>query len=195
MSTEHSVKVPLRAASESFYAEDILCTSLEVSSQLRVDVCFSPAWRKSAAPPLQPIRDLVTCVLQHKILPISAGNHLFILECIFSDDAEVCSLNERYRKRKKPTNVLSFAQEDNFLKNKEDGTPLLLGSVILAYETIYREAEAAKKPFAHHCLHLLLHGILHLVGFDHETAQQAQEMEALERRVLATMSIPDPYII
>jgi probable rRNA maturation factor len=69
----------------------------------------------------------------------------------------------------------------------------LLGDVVLAYETLAREAEAADKPLAHHLSHLVVHGVLHLMGHDHERPAEARRMETLEVRVLAGLGIPDPY--
>ena len=71
--------------------------------------------------------------------------------------------------------------------------PRLLGDVILAYQTISREADLEDKPFEHHLCHLIVHGLLHLLGYDHATGSEAEVMEATERRVLARLAIPDPY--
>jgi probable rRNA maturation factor len=102
-----------------------------------------------------------------------------------SDDAEVHMLNAQYRAKDKPTNVLSFPAPAWAAPH--------LGDVILAYETCAAEAAAQQKPFVHHCLHLITHGVLHLVGYDHEGQEEAEEMEALERRILAQFEIQDPY--
>ncbi len=69
----------------------------------------------------------------------------------------------------------------------------MLGDIILASETISREAALEEKPFEHHLIHLIIHGLLHLLGYDHETEAEAEEMEAVERRALARLAIPDPY--
>ena len=71
--------------------------------------------------------------------------------------------------------------------------PPLLGDIVLAEETVRREAELEGKPLDHHISHLAVHGLLHLLGYDHETDEEAEEMEALERRILARLAIPDPY--
>jgi rRNA maturation RNase YbeY len=194
MGTEHSVKALSQEVPEFFQWEGLFCTSLEVSHKARVDVCFLPVWRESMTTLFSPIRALAIYMLEREIPALRPPTKCpLILECIFSNDAGICTLNDRYRGKKMPTNVLSFSQEAFTQKNEISQTPLLLGSVILAYETVRREAEETNKSFSHHCLHLLLHGILHLVGFDHETALQAKKMEALERRILATTNIPDPY--
>jgi probable rRNA maturation factor len=69
----------------------------------------------------------------------------------------------------------------------------MLGDIAIAYETTRRESDEEDKPFANHLSHLAVHGFLHLVGYDHEKDDEAEEMEALEREILATLGIPDPY--
>jgi probable rRNA maturation factor len=73
--------------------------------------------------------------------------------------------------------------------------PPVLGDIVLAYETIVREAKEEGKPFDHHVSHLLLHGLLHLLGYDHQTEAEAVQMEAIETRVLGLLAIPDPYAV
>jgi len=108
---------------------------------------------------------------------------------VLSSDDAVRALNLQWRGQDKPTNVLSFPSAGI----QHAGQPALLGDVILAMETLEREAEAMGIPFAHHLQHLVVHGVLHLAGFDHENANDAERMEALERKILASLSVPDPY--
>lgn len=105
------------------------------------------------------------------------------LSILFTDDAAIRRLNRDYRGLDKPTNVLSFPQPSG----------QLLGDIILAFETVEREAALAGKPLRAHMGHLVVHGFLHLVGFDHEDDAEAEEMEALERAALKRMGIADPY--
>ncbi len=112
------------------------------------------------------------------------------LSIVFSSDARVRTLNAGWRGKDKPTNVLSFPA---FPYRRGAPLPPMLGDVVLAAETVQREAALEGKPFEHHVTHLLVHGFLHLLGYDHETEEEAGEMEALERRVLAALAIPDPY--
>ena len=118
---------------------------------------------------------------------------------VFADDAAVAELNRGYRGREGATNVLSFPNmDDEDFLNAGNGLsaaarPRLLGDVILARETVLREAEEQGKSLQDHTLHLLVHGLLHLLGHDHETAQEAERMEALETAILADLGIPDPY--
>lgn len=115
------------------------------------------------------------------------------ISVVLSDDAEVQELNRQYRGQDKPTNVLSFAAlDDEDTPIPEEG-PILLGDIILAYETTVKEAQAEEKTVANHLSHLVVHGVLHLLGYDHIEDDEAEEMEGLERTVLAALGIPDPY--
>lgn len=113
------------------------------------------------------------------------------LSLVFSDDAHIRTLNAAWRGKDKPTNVLSFPA---FPGDHRQALPPMLGDVVLAAETVAAEAAAEGKPLAHHIAHLIVHGVLHLIGYDHETEAEAEEMEGTERRVLARLGIPDPYM-
>jgi len=110
--------------------------------------------------------------------------------CIaLSDDATVRALNAQFRGQDKPTNVLSFpapALPHGMVSHS-------LGDIVLAQETLVREATEQGIPLAHHLQHLVVHGLLHLLGFDHGTDAEAREMEHLEVEVLAGLGVPDPY--
>jgi probable rRNA maturation factor len=108
---------------------------------------------------------------------------------VLADDARLRELNRTWRGKDAPTNVLSFPA----WRDSPEEAPLL-GDVVVAYETTAREAEVDGKPFQHHLAHLVVHGTLHLLGFDHETGEaDAERMEATERAALAGIGIPDPY--
>ncbi|CAO3417227.1 rRNA maturation RNase YbeY [Azospirillum endophyticum] len=115
------------------------------------------------------------------------------LSVVLADDALVHRLNREYRGKDKPTNVLSFALTEAEEPEAQEGVPVMLGDVILAFETVAREASEQGKSFKDHMTHLVMHGVLHLLGYDHETDDEAEEMEALETRLLATLGIADPY--
>jgi probable rRNA maturation factor len=117
------------------------------------------------------------------------------ISIVLADDSTVQDLNREWRGKDKPTNVLSFAAlDDDEGPQVPVGAPLLLGDVILAFETCKREAEEQGKTLAHHTAHLLVHGVLHLLGWDHEEDEvEAAEMEALETRILAGFGIANPY--
>lgn len=106
-----------------------------------------------------------------------------------ADDASIRALNRDWRGKDSATNVLSFPTPE---VARAGGDPHL-GDIAIAFETLQREAEAEGKPFADHLAHLAVHGTLHLLGYDHEVAEEAEEMEAMERRVLADLGVPDPY--
>lgn len=112
------------------------------------------------------------------------------LGLIFTDDARIRALNARWRGKDRPTNVLSFPA---FPVGRGAALPPMLGDIVLAFETVSREAREEGKPFRNHLTHLIVHGFLHLVGFDHEIDDEAEAMEAAERRILSALAIPDPY--
>ncbi len=112
------------------------------------------------------------------------------LSLLFTDDAHVRALNRDWRGKDKPTNVLSFPA---FEIAPGEAIPPLLGDIALAFETVAAEAGLENKPFDHHLTHLIVHGLLHLLGHDHEDDEEAEAMEALERASLARLAIPDPY--
>jgi probable rRNA maturation factor len=104
---------------------------------------------------------------------------------LLTDDETVRDLNRRFREQDKPTNVLSFPAPHN--------PERFLGDVALAYGVCAREADEQGKPLAHHLQHLVAHGVLHLLGYDHVSDDEAEAMEGLERVVLAGLGLPDPY--
>ncbi len=115
---------------------------------------------------------------------------------LFTTDAEVHTLNREWRQRDKPTNVLSFPMltRDDLLEFAPEGPPVMFGDIALAYETCAREAEEKGISLEHHAAHLIIHGLLHLAGYDHvHSDAEAEAMEALETRALAKMGIADPY--
>lgn len=112
---------------------------------------------------------------------------------MLTDDAGIRTLNSNWRGMDKPTNVLSFPALQPEGKSKPGDAPRMLGDIAIAYETMRREADEEHKPFDHHLSHLAVHGFLHLIGYDHENDDDAEEMEALETEILAHLGIPDPY--
>lgn len=142
----------------------------------RVDVVLlDAAWAKALPGVERLVRKAARAALGRKIRSLTVA---------LSDDRRVRALNKRDRKKDKPTNVLSYPS----------GEKAFLGDVVLARQTVWREAREQKKTPADHLAHLVVHGTLHLLGHDHETSDaDAERMEALERRILAKMKIADPY--
>lgn len=124
------------------------------------------------------------------------ANERLITSLLFTSDDEVHVLNREWRDRDKPTNVLSFPmlEREELLEIASEGPPEMLGDIALAYRTCAREAEEKGAPLEHHAAHLIIHGLLHLAGYDHvHSNEEAEAMEALEITALAKMGIPDPY--
>ena len=111
------------------------------------------------------------------------------LAVTLADDERVRSLNAEWRDKDEPTNVLTFPA----VEPDETADAPMLGDVILAFETVEREAREQGKPLADHVRHLVVHGVLHLFGYDHLEDDEAEEMEAIETRALARLGVPDPY--
>ena len=115
---------------------------------------------------------------------------------LFTSDEEIHALNREWRERDRPTNVLSFpmVERGQLLDLAAEGPPVLFGDIALAHETCAREAAEKGASLADHAAHLILHGLLHLAGHDHEiSSQDAEAMEELEVKALALMGIADPY--
>lgn len=113
------------------------------------------------------------------------------ISVLLTDDATIQSLNRTYRNIDKPTNVLSFATLDD--EDEPISEPFLAGDIIIAYETTAKEAQESKKALANHVFHLTVHGVLHLIGYDHTEENEAQKMEAMEIDILAAEGIENPY--
>jgi probable rRNA maturation factor len=139
----------------------------------------SPLWD---AQPLaeRTARDAICTVAA--LLSTSGGE----VSIVLTDDSTIQALNRDWRGVDKPTNVLSFPA------SKASGGSMH-GDVVVAYETLVRECDEEGHAFLHHLAHLTAHGFLHLIGYDHETDAQADEMEAIESRIMTRMDMPDPY--
>ena len=123
-----------------------------------------------------------------------AGFEISVMGC---DDARIAELNGDFRAKPQPTNVLSWPSEER-AADMPGGQPITpedpeLGDIAIAWGVCGAEAEAAGKELPHHVIHLLVHGVLHLLGYDHINAQDAALMEGLEVEILATLGIADPY--
>jgi probable rRNA maturation factor len=134
------------------------------------------------------VRRAVKAGLQASGARILEGAEVSVL---LADDREIAALNERWRGLAKPTNVLSFPAA---APERVAASPLL-GDIVVAFETAEREAAEEGKTFPDHVAHLVVHGFLHLLGFDHQSAGEGDRMEALETSALARLGIADPYAL
>ena len=123
------------------------------------------------------------------------ANQRLSASVLFTVDEEVQALNREWRMKDAPTNVLSFPMmtRGELVALPHDGGPEMLGDIALAWETCSREAAEKNIPIRSHAAHLIVHGLLHLTGRDHHDAGEADAMEALEIKALASMGIDNPY--
>lgn len=133
-----------------------------------------------------------------QVVPELAHENLLV-SLVMADDEEVHALNKQWRAKDKPTNVLSFpmlSREEVGRAAADEGAPGMLGDMILAHGVCAREAAEKGVSVEVHATHLVVHGLLHLAGYDHELGEaEAEEMENLERKALALMGIADPYAV
>jgi probable rRNA maturation factor len=160
--------------------EDIICVEAE-GLALEIGIAPGAAALDAALPKV--IAAAITTANQ------AAGPAQGAATVVVDDDARVRALNKLWRGLDKPTNVLSFPAPDI-----QPGPARALGDIAISYETAAREAAAEGKSFADHIAHLSVHGFLHLLGYDHESDEDAEEMEGLERVILARIGVSDPYI-
>jgi probable rRNA maturation factor len=145
----------------------------------------SPLWR--ALPGFDRLaRRAIETSLEATGTTILAGAEIGVQ---LTDDAQVRALNARWRGIDKPTNVLSFPAANP----SQIAAAPMLGDIVMGFETVAREAADEGKTLADHAVHLTVHGLLHLLGFDHQTTPEAERMEAMETAILARLGIADPY--
>ena len=144
----------------------------------------SEAWREAVARPERLCRRAARAAFA------AAGSGSAEASIVLADDALVRRLNRRYRGLDAPTDVLSFAGGG---APPGLGLPAMLGDVVLAYDTAAADAAADDRRLADHLCHLVVHGMLHLLGHDHDTKAAARRMEGLERSVLGGLGVADPY--
>ena len=131
--------------------------------------------------------------LTSAILPKIAKDRDLEISIVLANDDLVQVLNREYREKDKPTNVLTFANLDGDIDALPTEGPLNLGDIILSYQTLEREAKEQGKFPLDHIRHLTTHGILHLLGYDHQNDEEANDMETLEIRILEQLGIQNPY--
>jgi len=160
--------------------EDMVCVEAD-GLTLEIGVAAGAAKLDAKLPAL--IAAAITAANQ------AAGPAQGAVTVVVDDDERIRTLNKLWRGFDKPTNVLSFPSPDT-----QPGPERTLGDIAISYETAAREAVAEDKSFADHMAHLSVHGFLHLLGYDHESDDDAEEMEALERVILARIGVSDPYV-
>jgi probable rRNA maturation factor len=132
--------------------------------------------------------------LASKTFELLKWHRLCTISVLLTNDAHIQRLNYEYRGKDKPTNVLSFeGYDDATLNLLPPSEPILLGDIVFSFDTVQREAVVQNKTFVDHVSHLFVHGLLHLMGYDHEEDEMAEVMEALEVRILHFFSINNPY--
>jgi probable rRNA maturation factor len=155
------------------------------------------AWRDAIADPLPLLRRAAAAALaEARRDRRSRSTRKPAVAVALIDDRAMRKLNKTYRGKDKPTNVLSFPSGEAAAESRRAKRPPAihpLGDVAIALGTVKREAEAQGKTVTDHLVHLMVHAVLHLLGYDHETDPDAEQMEALERKALATLGIADPY--
>lgn len=161
---------------------------------VQIDVAVNdPAWHEGAGGPEPLIHRAVTAALAAAGLPPELKGREAEVSVVLDNDAGVRALNFGYRNKDAPTNVLSFPQIGPGCPPPCPSGPVPLGDIVLARETIEREAGEQGKSFDDHLAHLLIHGTLHLLGYDHIIESDAETMETLEIQILAGIGIKNPY--
>ena len=162
---------------------------------LEIAIDADPEWDSSSGWE-RLVRDAAEAAIAESAFPqLSSSKRPVELSVRLAGDDEVRALNGQWRRKDKPTNVLSFPQldADDLRHIDAEGPDLMLGDVVLAHGTCAREAEEKRVTLEAHAAHLLVHGTLHLLGYDHHDDDEAADMEGREVRALARLGIADPY--
>ena len=161
----------------------------------KLDIIFhvnNPLWKTRLRPYTKTIRQALEIALSETKLKNSENE--FEIAVVLVDDEFMKSLNNKYRSKNKPTNVLSFPASSFPSSLNPQASSLALGDIILALETIEKEAKEQHKTFRDHSKHLLVHGFLHLLGYDHISEDQAAIMENKEVKILKKLDVNNPYL-
>lgn len=165
---------------------------------MEIDILIeAPAWDALD------LAQITEAAVEASLATLGLTSRFYELSLMACDDARIAELNTEFRGKATPTNVLSWPADDRAPNAPgkmpalplpdPNGMPEELGDIALAFETCAREAHEGGKPLAHHVSHLIVHGLLHCLGFDHETDADAALMEGFETQILATLGVPDPY--
>lgn len=167
------------------------------ASVVNVDVVINhDAWENMGVVPEDFANETISLTLSMAAMPEELRDREIDVCVVLTGDDEIHALNRDYRGMDKPTNVLSFANLDSETADDElaqEGMPFTLGDVIIAWETMEREAIEQNKKFLDHLRHMMVHGTLHLLGYDHMDDEEAHEMESLEIKILKKVNVENPY--
>lgn len=186
-------------------AEDLDVSSMreEITRALGLDLDISvmaDIWLPFAGEEGEKLHNTVHALLwtalesaQKKLLPSAVHNRTVEISLVLANDDLIQTLNREYRQIDKPTNVLSFATLESGQPFGQDRACVPLGDIVLSFETIAQEAIQQNKPFADHFSHMIVHGALHLLGYDHIDEHEAIVMEGLEIEILKSIGVKNPY--
>lgn len=160
----------------------------------------SKKWNKIENPTKLVNKITQKLILLTELKKILKNNFTLELSILLVSDSQIKKINNQFRQKDKPTNVLSFpALDTNLIKNiglkkiVANDNYIFLGDIVISFDRVYLEANLQKKTFENHLTHLILHSILHLIGFDHKNDEEAKIMEDLEIKILKTLKITNPY--
>ncbi|MEM6858368.1 MAG: rRNA maturation RNase YbeY [Pseudomonadota bacterium] len=159
---------------------------------MELEVAFEKPWPETS----EAIALVERCAEVASLVAPELARYRLVASVLFTDDDTVHALNRQWRERDKPTNVLSFPMvaRQELLDLAPEGPPAMLGDLALAHQTCVREAQEKGIALDQHAAHLIIHGLLHLAGYNHvHSDEEAEAMEALEIAALAKMGIGDPY--
>jgi probable rRNA maturation factor len=164
---------------------------------LEIDIESDEEWDSSTDWPLLVRKAAEAAVAESAFPQLAESGRAVELSVRLTSDEDVRALNAHWRGKDKPTNVLSFPMSEQYELEQadEDGPELMLGDIVLARGVCEREAAEKEIPFERHASHLLVHGTLHLLGYDHGDDRDAADMESREVRALARLGIDDPYLV
>ena len=165
----------------------------QCNKSILIDIIFeSPDWAKSKLSARQRTQDVLA--LTWDMLPKQPKGVIPECTVTLSHDSKIKILNKHYRSKDKPTNVLSFPMFDKSSDIPTGAGQVPIGDIIIAFETIKREAIEQNKTLSDHFTHMLIHGFLHLLGYDHMNDKDAKSMETLEIKILKKLGINNPYL-
>ncbi len=163
------------------------------NKSILVDIIFeSPLWAKSKLSARQHVHDVLAVTWD--MIPKRPKGVIPELTITLSHDSKIQIINKQYRSKDKPTNVLSFPMFDKLSDIPFGAGQIPLGDIIIAFETIKHEATEQNKTLLDHFTHMLVHGFLHLLGYDHMNDTDAKSMESLEIKILKELGIDNPYL-